>query len=92
MREPDLTTRSRTPIDGVQKLLDLLRGNDAFLDLAAREVELVSPVRHAGFNDGGEGGEGLGGGPVGRADGEEVGDEGGVPEGGAVGDCASLFS
>ena len=51
---------------------------------------MVSPVRHAGFDDGGEGHVFFCGGPVGRAEDEEVRDEVRVPEGCSVGDGAAL--
>lgn len=91
MAEASLSIRSSAAINGIQELLDVGFGPDAFLDFAAREVELVAPVRHAGFHDGFEGSECFCWGPVGRADGEEVRDKVGVPEGGSVGDGSSLF-
>ena len=91
MTEAGLSVRSLTPVDGIQKLLDLRLGPDAFFDLAAREMQLISPVRHARSHHGLEGRVCLAGGPVGRADGEEARDEFGVPECGSVGDGSSLF-
>lgn len=88
--EARFPTRPRAAIDGVQKLFDLILRADAFLDRAAREVQLVSPVRHAGFDDGGEGRVFCRGGPVGGAEDEEVRDEVRVPEGCSVGDGAAL--
>lgn len=89
--EADLPVRSPAAVNGVEKLLDLVLGPDAFFDLAAREVDLVAPVRHAGLHEGFEGRVCLAGGPVGRADGEDVRDELGVPECGSVDDGSSLI-
>ncbi len=75
----------------VQKLLDLLLGPDALLHLPAREMDLVTPVRHARFHNGREGCVRLCRRPVGRADGEEARDETRVPECGAVDDGSALL-
>ena len=90
--EARIPIRRFAAVDGIEELLDFGFGPDALLDFAAREMELVSPVRHACFHDGFEGGVCRSGSPIGRADGEEVGDEVGVPERGSVGDGSALFS
>lgn len=95
MAKTRLPIRPLAAIRRVEELPDLLLGADAGFDCGVvagvGEAELVAPVRHAGFDEVGERGVGFGGGPVGGADGEEVGDEVGVPEVGAVGDCSALF-
>ncbi len=92
MTEARVSIRRSATVHGIEELLDFVFGLDASLDLAAREMELISPVRHACFHDGFEGGVRLAGSPVRRADGEEARDEFGVPECGSVGDGSALFS
>ena len=72
-------------------MLDLVLGPDAFFDLAAREAQLVAPVRHAALDDGFKRRVRRTGGPVRRAYGKQIRDEAGVPECGSVDDGASLF-
>ena len=91
MAEAGFAVGSPAAVDGVQELLDVGFGLDPPFNLAAREAELVSPVRHAGFQEGPERGKRFRRGPVGSADGEEVRDEFGVPECGSVNDGSSLF-
>ena len=91
MAEARFAVRSCAFVNGIQKLLYLVFGLDASFDLAARETELIPPIRHACFHHGFKRRVSLGRSPVGRADAEDVRDEFGVPECGPVGDGSSLF-
>ena len=91
MTEARISIRRFATIHGIKKLLDFVFGLDALLDLAAREMELISPVRHACLHNRFQRGVCLAGSPIRRADGEEARDEFGVPECGSVDDGSALF-
>lgn len=80
------------PIHPIQKLLHKppVPPNKLLHDpIIAAQLQLIAEIRQFAFGEGFRGDEVLGSRVVGRGDGEDGGDEGGVPLGDAVDGCAA---
>lgn len=88
--EADLAVRAPPAVERVEELFDFGSGADSLLHGPACELQLVAPVGQPRRDERFGGVEGFGGGVEGGADCEDVGYEGGEPEGYAVYDGSAL--